>query len=86
MVHTEQNPDGRAAAETRPLDIDWYDRRDELEPGMVFTSCYGLVRLDHRVPGDGTDWIALTSYDEGKSWVADESRIHPGDLIEKIEA
>lgn len=31
---------------------DWYERRDELEPGMVVTDNSGTkLRLDHRVPG-----------------------------------
>ena len=28
--------------------IDWYERRHELEEGQVFQSCYGLVKLEHQ--------------------------------------
>lgn len=67
---------------------DWYEHRDELEPGMVFTSCFGIVKLDHRVPGDGTDWVVETWYRghpgvpgyEHGHWSSDESSIHPSDL------
>jgi hypothetical protein len=71
---------------------DWYERRDELDPGMVFNSCYGIVKLDHRKPGDGTDWVVQTWY-PGRSdipgyergfWCHDEDSIHPGDLTERL--
>lgn len=73
--------------------IDWYERSHELDPGMVFESCYGIVRLDHRVPGDGTDWSCDVWYEgrpdvpgyETGYWSADECRIHPGDLIERLQ-
>jgi len=67
---------------------DWYERRDELDPGMVFKSCYGIVKLDHRKPGDGTDWIVAdwspSSINPRGSWAHYESSIHPGDLIERL--
>lgn len=69
---------------------DWYERRDELDPGMVFNSCYGVVKLDHRKPGDGTNWVvqtwypAVPGYRERGGWCHDEDSIHPGDLIERL--
>lgn len=40
---------------------DWYERRDELEEGMVFTTGGGeLVKLDREVPGDATKWFVAT--------------------------
>ena len=63
-------------------DIDWYDHRHELEPGQVFLCHDGsIVKLDHRVPGDGTDWIVQDNY--GGKWFCDGTRIHPGDLRER---
>lgn len=69
---------------------DWYKRRDELEEGQVFKSCYGLVKLDHRKPGDGTRWVVAT-WHEGfpgtasyracaPHWSYEEDTIEPGDL------
>lgn len=71
---------------------DWYERRDELAPGMVFKTYDGIVRLDHRVPGDGTDWYCDVWYDgrpdvpgyERGHWSCEEARYHPGDLIERL--
>lgn len=64
---------------------DWYARRDELEPGQVFRLHSGdLVRLDRRVPGDGTDWYAETGSGDGR-WFADDYRLHPGDLAERLQ-
>ena len=71
---------------------DWYEYRDELESGMVFTSCYGIVKLDHRKPGDGTDWVVQTWYRghlgvpgyERGHWSCDEDSIHPGDLEQRL--
>ena len=65
------------------LDEDyWYHHRDELAPGQVFLCHDGsAVRLDHRVPGDGTDWIVEDNYNG--HWIADERRIHPGDLRDR---
>jgi hypothetical protein len=73
--------------------IDWYERRDELEPGQVFRTMFdSVVRLDRRVPGDGTDWYAddwypglpgIKGYEKGH-WSAEDGRIHPGDLTERL--
>lgn len=58
---------------------DWYERRDELMPDQVFATNSGeVVRLDHRRPGDGTQWV-VQDYYNGR-WVYDESIIEPADL------
>lgn len=62
-------------------EIDWYARRDELEPGMVFNSCWGVVKLDRRVPGDGTKWYAA---DWWNGWAYQDTTIEPGDLAERL--
>jgi hypothetical protein len=63
------------------MSADWYERRHELRPGMVFRSSdESLVKLDRRVPGDGTKWyVADWSYG---SWGFYDSTIEPGDLVE----
>lgn len=59
-------------------EIDWYERRHELEVGMVFQTMNGLVMLGSRVPGDGTKWsVAEWS---GGAWSYCDSTIEPGDL------
>lgn len=61
---------------------DWYERRDELEPGQVFRDYEGdLVKLDRRVPGDGTQWYVATWW--GHSWYYGDTAIEPGDLRER---
>lgn len=57
----------------------WYDHRSELEPGMVFRLEDGdLVKLDTRVPGDGTKWrVALWL---GDHWSYEDGTIEPGEL------
>jgi hypothetical protein len=65
------------------MQIDWYERRDELAPGQVFTEYEGdLVKLDRRVPGDGTRWYAATWW--GGSWDYVDHEIEPGDLRERV--
>lgn len=56
---------------------DWYARRGELEPGMVFNTANGLVQLDRRVPGDGTKWYVAEWFD---GWAYYDSTIEPGEL------
>lgn len=63
--------------------IDWYTRQDELEAGMVFTSCWGTVKLDRRVPGDGTQWYALSLSADGR-WVHDDIEVEPGELEDRL--
>lgn len=58
---------------------DWYLRRDELRPGMVFDAVDGrTVRLDRGVPGDGTRWYVDT-WDNG--WFSEGSTAEPADLV-----
>lgn len=63
---------------------DWYERRNELQPDMVFTDYEGdIVKLDRRVPGDGTQWYAGV-WANG-SWTYDDHTVEPGDLVTKIK-
>lgn len=68
--------------------IDWYARQDELDPGMVFDSCWGIVKLDRRVPGDGTRWYAASwspsSLHPNGSWSYDDTTVEPGDLTNRL--
>ncbi|MFY2599357.1 hypothetical protein ACOTHJ_32805 [Achromobacter xylosoxidans] len=59
--------------------VDWYERRLELEPEMIFRTASGVVRLDRAVPGDGTKWFVLDW--NGDGWSAYDSTVEPGDLI-----
>ena len=67
---------------------DWYARRHELEPGMVFDSLAGIVRLDRSVSGDATRWHVETgrhSYTSGKwGWYCEDATVEPGDLIKRL--
>jgi hypothetical protein len=64
------------------MKIDWYDRRDELDPDQIFRIEGGdVVRLDRRVPGDGTRWYVL---DWSNGWTDNDSTIEPGDLTERL--
>lgn len=65
--------------------VDWYARRDELMPDMVFIDRQGdRVMLDQRVEGDGSKWeVADWNVDH---WSYDGGTIEPGDLVERIEA
>ncbi len=61
--------------------IDWYSKRDELREGDIFKMQDGsLVKLDSRVPGDGTDWYVA---DWWYGWSYYDNRIHPSDLLER---
>lgn len=63
---------------------DWYERRNELEPGQFFkTSDGSIVQLERRVPGDGTKWY-VQSWSSG-GWLCEDATIEPGDLEDKIE-
>lgn len=58
---------------------DWYKRSDELMAYQVFATNSGdVVRLDHRRPGDATQWV-VQDYYNGR-WVNDESTVEPSDL------
>lgn len=61
---------------------DWYERRDELEPEQVFRTYDGsVVKLDRRVPGDGTLWYVA---DWWNGWTYMDSTAEPGDLVERL--
>lgn len=72
---------------------DWYEHRDELDPEQVFRMQDGsIVKLDRRVPGDGTDWYVadwiagrpdVPGYERGH-FSFEDSRIHPGELTERL--
>lgn len=88
----EQRRIAEVDAEEESLKPDWYERRNELEPGMVFNSCYGVVKLDRGVPGDGTKWYVqswypgipeLAGYENGH-WSCDDGTIEPGDLSDRL--
>lgn len=58
---------------------DWYTKRQDLRSGMVFKTTGGdIVRLDRRVPGDGTQWY-VDDWD-GHYWSSWDNTIEPGDL------
>lgn len=68
---------------TRPAAIDWYENRHKLEQGMIFHTREGItVKLDRRVPGDGSKWYVETVHN-GK-WFNEDFTIEPGDLLEKL--
>ena len=60
-------------------EIDWYERRHELAPGMVFKTNDGVVRLVGGVEGDATKWEVDDWYDG--SWSLEGTEIEPGDLM-----
>lgn len=75
----KQNGGCIAAAASQMVESDhWYHHRHELEPGMVFLTAFGVVQLDRRVPGDGTQWYVADWYD---GWGFYDSTIEPGDLL-----
>ena len=64
---------------------DWYERRHELEPDQVFKACDGsLVKLERRVPGDGTQWYVANWSDYAHAWLYEDSTVEPGDLLARI--
>ena len=69
------------------MNIDWYENRNELREGQVFESNEGRVKLDSRVPGDGTKWYVADWVEiQGRagSWWYGDSTIEPGCLLEKV--
>jgi hypothetical protein len=67
----------------------WYDNRHLLESGQIFALHDGsIVKLDRRVPGDGTQWYVASRYrgyaQNGvtvpASWAYEDDVIEPGDL------
>ena len=62
----------------------WYIHRNQLSPEQVFQTHDGsLVKLDRRVPGDGTAWYVA---DWDGYWAYYDSQIEPGDLNKMISA
>ncbi len=62
--------------------VDWYDRRDELEPEQVFRTADGsVVKLDRSVPGDGTKWYVA---DWAGYWAHYDGTNEPGDLADRM--
>lgn len=67
------------------MQIDWYERRSELEPDQEFVTIDGsVVKLDRPVPGDGTKWYV--AYWHNDRWFYEDNTIEPGDLEEKINS
>ena len=63
---------------------DYYELRYTLEPDQEFATHSGdLVRLDRRVPGDGTKWY-VAYYVDGHRWSYEDATLEPGDLKERI--
>lgn len=63
---------------------DWYERRDELEPGQVFRTRLGaLVKLEHTVPGDGSRWVVAEEWNG--TWAYMDGTIEPSDLTELVK-
>lgn len=60
---------------------DWYERRHELRPDMIFRTHDGVVMLDRRVPGDGTQWYVADWFN---GWSYEDSTIEPGELGEQL--
>ena len=61
---------------------DWYENKHKLKPDMIFSTIYDHdVKLDRRVPGDGTKWYCATRSPYG--WSYDDFTIEPGDLLEE---
>ena len=65
-------------------DEDWYEDRHLLQADMVFvTHGDDIVKLDRRVPGDGTKWY-VANYFHGHFSYEDDT-IEPGDLKNRLE-
>jgi hypothetical protein len=66
------------------MKIDWYAARRELHEGQEFSLSDGSkVKLDRRVPGDGTKWYVADFW--AGSWAYMDSTIEPGDLSQLIK-
>ena len=58
---------------------DWYEDRNKLAEGMIFrTLSDDVVKLDRRVPGDGTKWYVANWLN---GWSYDDGTIEPSDLV-----
>ena len=63
--------------------MDWYENRASLEPGMVFTLYNDdIVKLEYRVPGDGTQWNCAVWIQNRFSY--EDYRIEPSDLKDRL--
>ena len=61
---------------------DWYDHRNDLQPDMVFRDIHGdIIKLDKRVPGDGTKWFVA---DWNGYWAYEYGTTEPSDLVEYL--
>lgn len=57
----------------------WYENQDRLNIGDVCELDDGtIIKLDRRVPGDGTRWYVATW--SGKSFSYEDYTIEPGDI------
>lgn len=64
---------------------DWYERRRELEPDMIFIDYQGeVVRLDRTVPGDATQWYVDFWDSRNQSWSSHDDVVEPGDLAKRL--
>lgn len=67
---------------------DWYEKRHELLPDMVFTDYEGdKVKLVAQVPGDATQWYVAVWYAGWETlghWSYEDTIIEPGDLREYL--
>ena len=67
------------------MSIDWYERQNELWPNQIFYIYNGSkVKLDRRVPGDGTKWYVADWDDYHEDWAYYDTVIEPGDLRERV--
>ena len=63
----------------------WYDNKHLLRADMVFKCDDGsIIKLDRRIPGDGTEWYALEWLED--RWGAEDLTGHPGDFCEELDA
>lgn len=59
----------------------WYENRHVLNPGhLCILEDGSIVRLNYRVPGDGTDWYVLDYCPKSHSFYDNNGKIHPGDI------
>lgn len=66
---------------THNVSPDWYERRNELSEGQIFMTHEGhKVRLDRRVPGDGSKWYVDDWNSHRGNWSCEDGAIEPGDL------
>lgn len=57
----------------------YYDDWADLKPGMVVEDIEGdILKLDRRVPGDGTDWYCAIWMNDHFSY--EDLRVHPADI------